>query len=49
MVGFTYKTRVIIKKIINDDANWMSYLDTAIKLNEINIPGTHDSGTYSIA
>jgi len=29
----------------NDD-KWMSKLDLNLKLNEINIPGTHDSGTY---
>ncbi|ORX49595.1 hypothetical protein BCR36DRAFT_261072, partial [Piromyces finnis] len=26
----------------NDDANWMSHLDNNLKLNQINIPGTHD-------
>jgi len=30
------------------DANWMKYLDSSLKINQINIPGTHDSGTYDI-
>jgi len=30
------------------DANWMSFLDKKLKLNQINIPGTHDTGTYDI-
>eukprot|EP00833_Pecoramyces_ruminatium_P010667 jgi/Orpsp1_1/1184699/evm.model.c7180000090632.1 len=30
------------------DANWMKYLPDSKYLNEINIPGTHDSGTYDI-
>ena len=31
------------------DANWMSYLtNNNTLLNQINIPGTHDSGTYDI-
>jgi len=30
------------------DANWMSCIDDELKLNQINIPGTHDSGTADI-
>jgi len=30
------------------DNNWMSYLNPDLRLNLINIPGTHDSGTYAI-
>ncbi|OUM56997.1 hypothetical protein PIROE2DRAFT_18158, partial [Piromyces sp. E2] len=30
------------------DSNWMSYINKNLKLNEINIPGTHDSGTYNV-
>ena len=42
---------LFIKHIIakNYDANWMSLLNPNLKLNEINIPGTHDSGTYNVA
>lgn len=29
--------------------NWMGFLDGSYYLNEINIPGTHDSGTYLMA
>jgi len=33
----------------NIDANWMSYLtNNNTLLNQLNIPGTHDSGTYDI-
>ena len=31
------------------DANWMSHINPDLKINQINIPGTHDSGTYDIA
>ncbi|ORX50355.1 hypothetical protein BCR36DRAFT_412379 [Piromyces finnis] len=31
-----------------NDANWMSKLNETLVLNQINIPGTHDSGTYAI-
>jgi len=31
------------------DANWMNLInDKSLKLSQINIPGTHDSGTYAI-
>lgn len=30
-------------------SNWMAFLDGNYYLNEINIPGTHDSGTYLMA
>ncbi|KAG4084148.1 PLC-like phosphodiesterase [Neocallimastix lanati (nom. inval.)] len=29
-------------------ADWMSCIEGNLKLNQINIPGTHDSGTYDI-
>ena len=32
----------------NIDANWMKYISDNKYLNQINIPGTHDSGTYDI-
>ena len=31
------------------DVNWMSYVNDNLKLNQINIPGTHDSSTFRIA
>jgi len=34
--------------IYHHDADWMGYIDNSTKINEINIPGTHDTGTYSI-
>jgi len=30
------------------DANWMESIPDDIKINQINIPGTHDSGTYDV-
>eukprot|EP00833_Pecoramyces_ruminatium_P018196 jgi/Orpsp1_1/1192228/evm.model.d7180000091533.1 len=30
------------------DAYWMNYINENLKLNEINIPGTHNSGTFNI-
>ncbi|ORY36566.1 PLC-like phosphodiesterase [Neocallimastix californiae] len=36
------------KDPVIDDANWMSYLDQNLKINQIIISGTHDSGTYDI-
>ena len=33
---------------INVDSEWMKYINGNLKLNQINIPGTHDSGTYGI-
>jgi len=30
------------------NANWMSYIDGTLNITQINIPGTHDSGTYAI-
>jgi len=32
----------------NPDSNWMSHISGDLKLNQINIPGTHDSGMYSV-
>ncbi|ORX77322.1 PLC-like phosphodiesterase [Anaeromyces robustus] len=32
----------------NADSNWMNFINGNWKLNQINIPGTHDSGTYNI-
>eukprot|EP00833_Pecoramyces_ruminatium_P004142 jgi/Orpsp1_1/1178174/evm.model.c7180000064326.1 len=42
---------ILIKNVnaANDiDANWMTYIPDSKYLYEINIPGTHDSGTYDI-
>ncbi|ORX46612.1 PLC-like phosphodiesterase [Piromyces finnis] len=30
------------------DSNWLSYIDDDLRINQINIPGTHDTGTYNI-
>ena len=35
-------------KININEGSWMSNLPDNLKLNQINIPGTHDSGTYGI-
>ncbi|OUM58871.1 Non-catalytic module family DOC2, partial [Piromyces sp. E2] len=32
----------------DNDSKWMSKLDSNLKLNQVIIPGTHDSGTYAI-
>ncbi|ORX49594.1 PLC-like phosphodiesterase [Piromyces finnis] len=32
----------------NIDANWMKYISNNLYINQINIPGTHDSGTLNI-
>lgn len=32
----------------NNDANWMSYIPDEKYINQINIPGTHDSGTFNL-
>jgi len=32
----------------NLDADWMSFVNGNLKLNLVNMPGTHDSGTYNI-
>jgi len=38
-----------INKVISwSGVDWMSHLDGNLRLNQINIPGTHDSGTYAI-
>jgi len=29
-------------------SNWMMYINDTLKLNQINIPGTHDSATFSL-
>ena len=29
-------------------ADWMSYLDDNLKISQINLPGTHDSGTKRV-
>ena len=31
------------------DRNWMSLLDENLRLNQVSIPGTHDSGTHYVA
>jgi len=43
-------TLLFINVIISDniDANWMTYISNDTYINNINIPGTHDSGTYDI-
>ncbi|ORX64261.1 PLC-like phosphodiesterase [Anaeromyces robustus] len=30
------------------DVHWMSYINPDLKINQINLPGTHDTGTYNI-
>lgn len=32
----------------NDNSNWMSKVDSKLRINEINIPGTHDTGTFNV-
>ncbi|OUM60992.1 hypothetical protein PIROE2DRAFT_62794 [Piromyces sp. E2] len=32
----------------NFDSDWMKYINGNLKLNQINIPGTHDSGTFGL-
>ena len=32
----------------DDDANWMTKISNETRINQINIPGTHDSGTYAM-
>jgi hypothetical protein len=42
----------IILSLVNADdydRNWMSLLDDNLRLNEVSIPGTHDSGTHYVA
>jgi len=33
---------------INSDNSWMSNISKDTRINQINIPGTHDSGTYAV-
>jgi len=33
---------------INTNFNWMTNINSNLTINQINIPGTHDSGTYGI-
>eukprot|EP00833_Pecoramyces_ruminatium_P002271 jgi/Orpsp1_1/1176303/evm.model.c7180000057129.2 len=50
-VSFIICSLILIKNVnaANDiDANWMTYIPDSKYLYEINIPGTHDSGTYDI-
>ncbi|KAG4082823.1 PLC-like phosphodiesterase [Neocallimastix lanati (nom. inval.)] len=35
-------------KADNNDRKWMSLLPEDLKLNKLNIPGTHDSGTFRV-
>jgi len=39
-----------VHKVLSEwtEVNWMGYVNGNLKLNQINIPGTHDSGTYHI-
>lgn len=39
---------IYTNNINNIDANWMTYISNDTYINNINIPGTHDSGTYDI-
>jgi len=32
----------------NTEARWMTKLSNDTRINQINIPGTHDSGTYAV-
>jgi len=32
----------------NIDAKWMNYINNSTYINQIVIPGTHDSGTYNV-
>ncbi|MCQ2458479.1 MAG: Cna B-type domain-containing protein [Clostridia bacterium] len=33
----------------NQNLNWMEYLPDTMQISQINIPGTHDSGTFGVA
>jgi len=37
-----------VNKVISGGSDWMANVDGKLKLNQINIPGTHDSATYSV-
>lgn len=41
---------VFVHKVFSTwtEVDWMGYVDGTLKLNQLNIPGTHDSGTYNI-
>jgi len=41
-------TTIVANAENNLDANWMNGLDPTLKVNQIHIPGTHDSGSYAI-
>ena len=50
---FYYIITLLLINVINTedeniDANWMKYISDNKYINQINIPGTHDSGTYDI-
>jgi len=30
------------------DANWMTHINSGVRINKINLPGTHDTGTFDI-
>jgi len=38
-----------VSAVFNVDTQWMTYIDGTKKINEINIPGTHDTGTLEMA
>jgi len=41
---------IFVNKVTSEwtGVDWMSYLDPDLRLNQINIPGTHDSGTFAL-
>jgi len=47
-VIFAFVNKVASSQIAWTGVDWMSYLDEDLRLNQINIPGTHDSGTFAI-
>jgi len=51
-IFFTIFLFAFVSEVISEwadvDSEWMKYIDGNLKLNQINIPGTHDSGTYGI-
>jgi len=38
----------VLSEWTNLDSDWMMRIDGSLKLNQINIPGSHDSGTFGI-
>jgi len=48
IVIFAFVNKVASSQIAWTGVDWMSYLDKDLRLNQINIPGTHDSGTFNV-